>query len=142
MAQTVVLAGANIKIFLNGTLYREAQSMQFTIDYGEYSIYGIDSPYPQEIAPGRNTVTGSISGIRMKMSGGLQSYGARPVWSDFAASPYISIRIQDRATSEDILYVESAKITNEKHNAATKGVYKLSFDFIGQIGLTSVDRID
>lgn len=142
MAQTVVLTGALIKVYINGNLYREAQSLQFSIDYGEYSIYGIDSPYPQEIAPGKNTVIGSISGLRMKMSGGLQSYGARPIWSDFGASPYISIRIQDRSTSEDILYIPSAKITNEKHSAPSKGTYKLSFDFVGQIGWTSIDRID
>lgn len=137
---SAVISGALIKVFVNNKLYKEVQSVSFEIDYGEEEIYGIDSPYPQEIATNRISVRGSISGIRLKNSGGIQAYNLRPLYSDVAASPYISIRIQDRQSTEDILFIPNAKISNEKHSASTKGTYKLSFDFKGQIPLATLDR--
>ena len=64
----------------------------------------------------------------------------RPLFGDVAASPYISIRIQDRQTGEDILFIPNAKVSKEAHTIATKATYKLSFDFVGQIPLFALDR--
>lgn len=140
MSQSLVLAGAHIKLYINNTVYKEVQSISLVIDYGEAEIYGIDCPYPQEIAGTKISVKGNVSGIRVKNSGGLQSKSIRPLFTDLAASPYISIRIQDRDTKEDILYIPNAKVGRESHSAATKSSYKLSFDFAGQIPFSSVDR--
>ena len=140
MAQSLVLAGAHIKLYVNNKVYKEVQSIQFSVDYGETEIYGIDSLYPQEIAPTRISVKGSVNGIRVKYSGGLQGQNMRPLFTDISASPYISLRIQDRSTGEDILFIPNAKITRENHQASTKGTYKLSFEFVGQIPLFALDR--
>lgn len=142
MAKSVVLTGAHIKLYINNKLYKPTQGVSFTIDYGETEIHGIDSAYPQEIAPTKISVRGSVNGIRLKNSGGLQGENARPLFADFAASPYISIRIQDRESSEDILFVPNAKITRETHGISTKATYKLSFDFVGMIPLMALDRSD
>lgn len=140
MAQNFVLTGAHIKLYLNNKVYKEVQAVSFTVDYGETEIYGIDTPYPQEIATTKVTVRGSVQGLRLKMSGGLQGSNLRPLFTDIAASPYVSIRIQDRATGEDIILIAQAKITRESHQIATKSTYKLSFDFVGQIPLFALDR--
>lgn len=140
MAQVLTLTGANIKLFVNNKLYNVVQSINFSIDYGESEIYGIDAPYAQELAPGKATVRGSVSGIRIKMSGGLQGSDIRPLFTDFAASPYISLRIQSRADGEDIIFIPNAKVVRESHSIATKSTYKLSFDFVGQIPLMALDR--
>ena len=140
MAQTLVLSGAHIKLYINGILYKIVQSITFSVDYGETPIYGIDAPYPQEIAPGKIMVQGNIQGLRMKQSGGIQGSNMRPAFNDFAASPYISIRIQDRQSKEDILYIPNAKITRETHAISTKSTYKLNVDFIGQIPFFALDR--
>jgi hypothetical protein len=137
---TYSLTGASIRIYINNKVYNSAQSANFTIDYGETAAYGIDSPYPQEIATTKITVSGSIQGIRIKMSGGLQGSNMRPLFQDVAASPYVSIRIQDRQSGEDILFVPSAKVTKESHSIPTKGTYRLSFDFLGIIPLMALDR--
>lgn len=94
--QSRVVSGSLVKIFINGTPYNEAQQIQYSIDYGATEIFGIDSPYPQEITPTKATVRGSVSGIRLKLSGGLEGYSAVFRKEDILSTPYISLRIQDR----------------------------------------------
>lgn len=136
------LTGAHIKLYINNALFKTVQSVTWTVAYNEDPVYGIDSLYPQEIASTKISVTGSIQGIRLKLSGGLQAKDIRPVFTDANASPYISIRIQDRQSGEDIIYIPNAKVTRETHAIATKSTYKLNFDFIGQIPLFVLDRKD
>jgi hypothetical protein len=133
------LTGGHINVYINNKLYKQTQSLTLDIDYSEEEIYGIDTPWAQEIAGGRARVHGSIRGLRFKNSGGLQGSNIRPGFMDMAASPYISIRIQDRSSNEDIALITNAKTTNEKHSI-DKGVYKLDFDFVGQIILYALDR--
>lgn len=140
MAQSQILTGANIKLYINNQVYKEVQSVSFSVDYGETEIYGIDSLYAQEIAPTRIQVRGSVQGIRVKLSGGLQAKNIRTLFNDMAASPYISLRISDRYSGEDIIFIPNAKVTRESHSIATKSTYKLSFEFVGQIPLFALDR--
>lgn len=140
MAIPVILSGANIKLYINNKLYKEVQSVGFTVDYGEEAIYGIDSPYAQEIAGNKVSVRGNVNGLRVKMSGGLQGVSMRTLFYDTAASPYVSIRIQDRATQEDIIFIPNCKISLESHSIATKQTYKLNFNFVGQVPLFALDR--
>lgn len=140
MARSLVLTGAHIKLYINNKVYKEVQAINLNVDYGETEIYGIDAAYPQEIATTRISVRGSVNGIRIKHSGGLQGANIRPLFTDVAAAPYISIRIQDRQTGEDILFIPNAKVTRESHSAVVKSSYKLNFDFIGQIPLFALDR--
>lgn len=135
-----VLTGAHIKLYINNILYREVQGLSFSIDYGETELYGIDSAYPQEIVPGKAMVRGSVSGIRLKYSGGLQGKNMRPLFNQLQSSPYISIRIQDRQSGEDIALFTQAKVTKESHAIATKSTYKLSFEFVAMIPLMALDR--
>jgi hypothetical protein len=136
------MVGSQIIVYINNQPYKVTQSLTFEVDYGEEAIYGIDTPYAQEIAGGRVVVRGSVKGLRIKNSGGLQGYNLRPLFTDLMASPYVSIRVADRTTGEDIVLVQSAKISNESHTASIKGSYKLNFDFVGQIPLFALDRAD
>lgn len=140
MAKAMILTGACIKLYVNNKLYKEVQDVSYTLDYDENSIRGIDCAFPQEIAPGRASVVGSIRGLRLKNSGGIQAYDIRPIISDILASPYISIRIQDRATKEDLLFIPNAKVKRQAVSAAARGTLKLSFDFEGLVGFEPLDR--
>jgi hypothetical protein len=140
VAVPVILTGANCRIYINNVLYKEVQSISFTVDYAEIPIYGIDVPYAQEIASNKVTVSGQVNGLRVKMSGGLQGKSMRTLFYDTAASPYVSIRIQDRATQEDIIFIPNCKITMESHSIQTKQTYKLNFSFVGQVPLFALDR--
>jgi hypothetical protein len=140
MAVPVILVGAHIKLYINNKVYNLVQSVSVTVDYGEQPIYGIDAAHAQEIAPTRLSVSGSVQGLRVKNSGGLQASTIRPLFNDLMASPYISIRIQDRATGEDILYIPQCKVSQESHQMATKTTYKMNFNFIGQVPYFALDR--
>lgn len=140
MARPIVLTGAHIVLYINNKKYKTVQSVSMVIEYEEEPIFGIDASYPQEIASNRVFVRGSIGGIRIKYSGGLQAHNIRPLFTDILSSPYISIRIQDRSTGEDIVFIPKAKTSRETHNIVTKASYKLNFDFVGQAALMALDR--
>ena len=113
----LTITGADVKVYINNKVYPYIKSISVKIDYGEQPIKGIDSAFAQEIASTGVTITGSVTGMRVKLSGGLQAMNMRPLnlAADIAANPYISIRIQDRSTSEDILFIPNAKVSSEAH---------------------------
>ena len=136
----VVITGAHLNLFVNNQIYKEVESVSFSIEYSEEPIFQIDSPYPAEIAGGKITVSGTVNGLRLKLSGGIEAKNMRSLFNDASASPYISLRFNDRSTQEDILFVPMAKVTNQSHSVAAKGTYKLNFSWIGLVPFTALDR--
>ena len=139
MSQSVVLKGAEVKVYVAGKLYAEVQSLQWTIDYAEQEIYGIDSQFPQEIAPGRVSVQGSVSGLVIKMVGGLQAYDLRTKINEILHGPYVSLRVKDRFSDSDLLWLPQMKVVNEQVNIQAKGVVRISFQFKGIIPYNPLD---
>lgn len=140
MAQSIILTGAHIKLYINNKPYKVVQRINLSVDYDEEEIYGIDSSMPQEIATNRVSVRGTISGLRIKYSGGIRAHNLRPLFTDLAASPYVSIRIQDRQSGEDIVLIPEAKVTKEDHSIGIKQTYKLNFNFVGKAIYFALDR--
>lgn len=131
---SLIVTAAKCRFYVNNKIYPVVQDISVNIDTGEYSIYGINSPYPQEIAGGgQNSVKGSAKIVRTKNSGGLQGVNARPLFSDLAASNYVALRLEDRETGETLWSIPKAKLSNVREQASAKGIYHISFDFIGQI---------
>jgi hypothetical protein len=139
MSQSVVLTGANCKIFIGGKLFPELQSITYTIDYGEQETYGIDSIYAQEIAVTRLSVQGSCSGVRLKLSGGLQGKDAITKINQRLFAPYVSLEIRDRQSDTKLLFVPQCKITTQNVQIGAKGVVKLNFNFKGIIPYEPLD---
>ena len=140
MSVPVVMTGAIIEIFWNNKQYKEVANISFSVDYGEYVIGQIDSPYAAEIAGGMISVSGSVDSFRIKLSGGLQGKSLRPLFTDVSAAPYVSLRVTDRATKEDVIFIPQCKITVENHNIPSKGVYKIGFQFKGIVPYFALDR--
>lgn len=151
MAQKTI-SGAQVVLYINGVVYNEVQEIQYTIDYGEEPIYGIDSVFPQEIKITRVSIQGSVSGVRIaenedsfdgpnSISPGLQGIvGARPQIRDSIFAPYISIRIADRRSRDSIIFIPYARVTNERTSVSAKGIMKTSFSFSGIQGQQIQDR--
>lgn len=133
------LKGAEVKVYLNNKLYAVTQSINYTIDYQEEPIYGIDSIYPQEISTSKISVSGSINGLVLKMDGGLQGLGLRPLIHQALQSPYISLRIQDRNSQTDLLFVDRIKVSKESFSTQAKGLVSVSFSFVGIMPLQALD---
>lgn len=137
--QSVVLKGAEVKAYVSGKLYAEVQSIQYTIDYGEQEIYGIDSQHPQEIAPGRVSVQGTVNGLVIKNLGGLQAYDLRAKINEILHAPYTSLRLKDRHSDKDLFWLPQMKVVNEQVSIQAKGVVKITFQFKGIIPYNPVD---
>lgn len=139
MSNSTVLAGANCKIYLGGNLYPEAQQVTYTIDYGEQEIFGIDSPYSQEIATTRMSVQGNVQGLRLKLSGGLQGKDIITKINQKLFAPYISFEVRDRQSDTKIIFVPQCKITTQNVQIGAKGIVKLNFSFKGIIPYEPLD---
>lgn len=139
MSNSVVLAGANCKVYLGGNLYPEVQSVSYTIDYGETEIYGIDSIFAQEIATTRMSVQGSVQGLRLKLSGGLQGKDIITKINQRLFAPYIAFEVRDRQSDTKIIFVPNCKITTQNVQIGAKGVVKLNFSFKGIIPYEPLD---
>lgn len=138
--QSLIVSAALCRLYINNRIYTVTQNVSISEDTGEYAIYGINSNFPQEIAGGgQNRVTGSAGILRTKNSGGLQAVNARPLFSDLAASSYVSLRLEDRSTGETLWSIPKAKLSNVKESVSIKGIYHITFDFIGQILLRPLD---
>jgi hypothetical protein len=135
-----VIKGADILLYINNKLYNPAQGVSYTVDHQDEEIYGVDSFYPQEIAPKRGTISGSIRGIRTKNSGGLAALGIRPLAVSPLKGNYVSIRIKERLTGEDIIFIPQCRVFNEQNQVDAKGTWKLSFSFKGIVAFMSPDR--
>ncbi len=120
-------------------LYPEVQTITWMIDYGETEIYGIDSQFAQEIAPIKVSVQGSINGFRVKLTGGLQGYDARSKINQILQAPYTSLRVKDRFSDQDLIWIPQMKISNENITASAKGVVTLNFSFKGIIPYNPLD---
>lgn len=139
MSQSVVLKGAEVKCYVSNKLFAEVQSIQYTIDYGEQEIFGIDSQFPQEIAPGRVMVQGTVSGLMIKNLGGLQAYDLRAKINEILHGPYTSLRLKDRHSDKDVFWLPQMKVVSEQVSIQAKGVVKVSFTFKGIIPYNPID---
>lgn len=137
---TKTIQGAAVKVFINGQLWGAVQEISWTLDYSEQELYGIDSPFPQEIHGVKTSAYGSIKGLRIRQSNGLQGIQARPVIHEVLSSPYISIRVQDRFSGEDLVFFPRAKVASETHSVPAKGILSVSFQFRAMAGWQPMDR--
>ncbi len=139
MASPLIVAGAHCRLYLNNKIYSVAQSASLEVDSGISATFGINSPYAQELSSGQVSVKGSIKGVRIKNSGGLQGSNAIPLFSDIVAGNYISLRLEDRSTQESIWSVQKARIGRITEVVQIKGVYQVSFEFVGIIPFWPLD---
>jgi hypothetical protein len=139
MSKSIILKGAECKVFIGGKLYGEVQQISYSIDYGETEIYGIDSIFAQEIATTRISVQGSISGVRVKLSGGLQGKDILTKINQKLFAPYVSIEIRERQSETKIIFIPQCKVNAENFSVSAKGIVNLNFSFKGIIPYNPLD---
>jgi hypothetical protein len=139
MAQSFSLAGSQIKVYFGGQQLKEIQSMNYTVDYGEQAIYGVDSSYPQEIAVTQVSVKGSFSIVYIQGNMGLQGSDIRSRIQEILYAPYVALRISNIKTSEDIAFFPQTKVTQESMSISAKGVVKITAQFTSIIPYMSGD---
>ena len=134
------LQSAAIVVYLNGTVAPELTAINYQFDYGIKPIFSIDNPYPVELAQGAITVNGSVQGLRLSKTLGLmQDYNLRPLAGAVFNAQYCSIRIYNRRSKQNILFVPNAYITNQKVDINNRRIVTVDFNFTGLIGFEQAD---
>lgn len=140
MPNSLVISAARCRLYVNNVIYSVTQEVSVSQDTGEHPVYGINSPYPQEIGcGGQNVVKGSAKVVRTSNSGGVQAINLRPLFSDLGASNYVSLLLQDRQTGETLWSIPKAKISNIVESVSARGIYQTSFQFVGMIMFWPLD---
>lgn len=129
--QSLLVTGALCRLYLNNKIFTVTQSISIELDQGTYPVYGINSPDAQELATGQRSIRGTVKGVRVKQSGGLQGSNAIPLFSDLAAGSMISLRLEDRSTNETLFSIPKCRIVRITESVQAKGLYLISFDFVG-----------
>jgi|WetSurMetagenome_2_1015567.scaffolds.fasta_scaffold35335_4 hypothetical protein len=136
-----VINGAEVVVYINNSIYGQATSIAINEETNDEAIYGIDSFYPQEIAPTRGATSGSISGFLVRDFKGLASLGITSLKTKPISGAYISLRIVDRLTRNDIAFIPKAKVTVTQTQFGAKGTVKLNFNFKAIMSLDPIDRV-
>jgi len=85
------------------------------------------------------SVQGNISGVRVKLSGGLQGHEARTKINQILYAPYTSLRIKDRYSDTDLIWIPQMKVSSETIQIQAKGVVRFNFNFKGIIPYNPLD---
>jgi hypothetical protein len=140
MASPLTLSSAVVRVYLNGRILNTLTSISWSINYGMELKYGIDTPWPQEIADGRASVSVRISAVATHFDGGIMAKNnARALVSDLLQSPYSSLRVENRVNGDTLLYLVNCRCSNESVDAVVKQTVKYSFELLGTYPANGVD---
>jgi hypothetical protein len=126
-----VLTGAGIILQANGNVVGFATGIQFTRSQNTKVIMEVDSPYAAEIMPTSFTVAGTLTGIRLRDSGGLDGskiMDLSKVQSIFYQQ-YTSLVVVDRVTNKNIYTFSKVMFDSDSWTISAKNVITFSASF-------------
>jgi hypothetical protein len=126
-----ILTGAGILLQANGNTVGFATGIQFTRSQNTKVIMEVDSPYAAEIMPTSFTVSGTLSGIRLRNTGGLDGPGIMDlskVQSIFYQQ-YTSLIVVDRVTNKNIYTFSKVMFDSDSWTITSKNVITFSANF-------------
>ena len=138
MSQSIVLTGAQVKVYLGESLLH-CQAISYSVDYGMEPRYGVDSLFPQEIVPTKVSVKGTCNVLFTSVNGGLQGQALIPRITQILYAPYQGLRIQDRKTKVNLFACPQVSISNVQTSITTKGNVRVSFSFVGIVPYDFMD---
>ena len=134
MAQNDIMAGAAVRLLVNGKIIGVGTSVQISREQGIKPIYGVDVVTPQELATtGPYTVRGSITGLRTRSSGGfdgLQVVNASTL-GDYFNQKYCTLELVDRKTNTVFAKVDRVLFNSDTIQVSAKTVVTISATFVG-----------
>ena len=129
-----VLTGQGVVIYVNKSMVGFATGIEYTRRTNVEYIYEIDSPFAAEVAPkGPYSVTGTLTGLRMKGSGGLDGSGIMDVSNvaNFFTQKYVTLEIRDRTTDQAICFINRCLFDQDGFKAEVRSQMTFSATFRG-----------
>lgn len=129
------VSGARCVLKVNNRLIGFAFNISWKIDTINDEIWGIDDYLPQDIAPNKIMVEGTLSSFHAPGYGPDIEYMQANVLS-FLFHKYITIEVRDSATDWLLLYVPKAVVTTRRSDirAETLATISLGWKAIGYQG--------
>jgi hypothetical protein len=132
--QQDLIAGAAVRVVLNGKIVGFATSISVTRDQGVKPIYGIDQVNPQEIAvSGPYSVGGSLDGFRVRNFGGYDGFGVINASSmnDMFYQKSAVLELVDRKTNITFARIVGVIFHQDSFTVTNKAVITFSARFTG-----------
>lgn len=129
MAETFIIRGGDLKVYVNNKPFGKAVSFQWTVDRGIYAIPGIDEMEPLELADGHISIRGSMSVLRLRYDGGLEGAGLTALPHQQTLEKYISIHVVDRRSDTVVFQSDKVRVANQQWSVGAKGRLEGSFSF-------------
>ena len=122
------VSGPRAIIRINGKLAAFATSIQYRINAQQDEIFGIDDYFPQELAPKKITVEGTIGGLYLAHKGFVEMQIV-PSALSFLFHKYLEIEIKDRVTDYLLFKTTKAVITGYSNNIQAEQMSSVSLTF-------------
>ena len=126
-----MLSSPLTRLYLNNRLIKECRSVSYEIERSHNRIYGIDSNFPQELAPEKTMVTGNLTLYNIQGDDGVQGYNLVPYINEILYQPYFTIRVEDRKNGKNLFYCPQAVVTREATSVQVKQYVITTVSFEG-----------
>lgn len=123
------MSGARTILRINGKVVGFAFNISWRIDSSYTEIDVIDNPLPEELAPRRIQVSGSLSALHIPGLGpGAQLW--QPDVLSFLFHQYIVIEVRDSTTNQLLFYAPKAVITSRAEDLRVDELAQVSMNFM------------
>lgn len=128
---SLIIAGPHIVVHVNGHVYAQVTSAEWSSETPKKPIYGIDSVHPFELAVTTSHIKGSLALYRLTGSGGLQGAGIIAPFPDLSKEKYFTLQLIDRRSGGVVFDCRLCSADNERWVIANKALMTGSLSFSG-----------
>lgn len=128
-----ILHGAGLKLYINGVVIGYATGINFTRSQGVKPIYELDSPFVAELMPTTYSISGSLSGIRIREVAGLDTNGIMDLNTvqAFFLQQYVDIELVDRRSGKVVWTIQRCIFSQDSWSVSARSISTFSANFMG-----------
>lgn len=133
MALQNLITGASLVLYINGIVVGFATGITFTRSQAIKSIYELDNPYVAEMMPTQYSIDGTLNGLRIRQSSGIDTNGIMDLSSVsmFFDQKYVNIELLDRLTGVRIYSIQRCIFSTDSWSIQNRGILSFSASFRG-----------
>lgn len=135
MPQQQIQTGSGVVVKVNGKVVGFATGLTFTRSQNLKVIHEVDSPFAAEIAPTTYSVSGNMTGFRLRDSGGLDGAGKGNQIMDLSTvdsyfyQKYATIEVVDRVSNKMMYSFRGVLFDQDSWSITTKNIITFSASF-------------
>lgn len=129
MAYAKTIAGARLKMVINGDFYGVCTGVRWNIATPGRPAIGIDDSSPQEIIPTTYQLQGELDVLRLTSDGGLEGAGLIGFEDELLLQKYNRIQLLDRLSDNIVADFVTSWVDNQRWAAQPRQVLAGSFSF-------------